>query len=214
MLYSRRDHQQHKGAAIIFKKDLEECLLEWKPIKSRLIKVRFKGRHITQVSSSVTHQQTTVSKTARTPSRRAWIRTGEHTASCNEDFDGRSRGKCWKWQQELRKGHGERSMWHHEGQWREATGHLDRLWFCHWRDALSTLRRPQAVLVLVQWKRQQPDWPPDNHQDMEAITARRPSEKRSCCRKWQQHHSEAEAEEYHIQSERRATLWRGEAGRL
>ena len=46
MLYSRRDHQQHKGAAIIFKKDLEECLLEWKPIKSRLLKVRFKGRHI------------------------------------------------------------------------------------------------------------------------------------------------------------------------
>ena len=30
----------------MLKKDLEECLLEWKPIKSRLIKVRFKGRHI------------------------------------------------------------------------------------------------------------------------------------------------------------------------
>ena len=154
-----------------------------------------------------------MSKTARTPSRRAWIRTGEHTASCDEYFGGRSRAKCWKWQQELRKGYGERSMWHHEGQWREATGHLDRLRFCHWRDALSTLRRPQAVLVLVQWKRQEPDWPPDNQRDMEAITARRPSEKRSCCRRWQQHHTEAGAEEYHIQWERGATLWRGEAAR-
>ena len=46
MLYSGRDHQRHKGPAIMLKKDLEECLLEWKPIKSRLIKVRFKGRHI------------------------------------------------------------------------------------------------------------------------------------------------------------------------
>ncbi|XP_066022498.1 uncharacterized protein [Pocillopora verrucosa] len=46
MLYSRRDHQHHKGLAIILKKDLEECLLEWKPIKSRVIKVRFKERQI------------------------------------------------------------------------------------------------------------------------------------------------------------------------
>ena len=46
MLYSRRDHQHPRGPAIILKKDLEECPLEWKPIKSRLIKVRFKGRHI------------------------------------------------------------------------------------------------------------------------------------------------------------------------
>ena len=35
MLYSRRDHQHHKGPAIILKKDLEECLLEWKPIKKQ-----------------------------------------------------------------------------------------------------------------------------------------------------------------------------------
>ena len=48
-----------------------------------------KGDKSTQLSSSVTHQQTTVSKTARTPSRRAWIRTWEHTASCDEDFGGR-----------------------------------------------------------------------------------------------------------------------------
>ena len=46
ILYSGRDHQRHNGPAIILKKDLEECLLEWKPIKSRLLKVRFKGRHI------------------------------------------------------------------------------------------------------------------------------------------------------------------------
>ena len=46
MLYSRRDHQHPRGPAIILKKDLEDYLLEWKAIKSRLIKVRFKGRHI------------------------------------------------------------------------------------------------------------------------------------------------------------------------
>ena len=47
MLYSEReDDQHHEGVVIIFKKGLEKCLIDWKLINSRLIKVRFKGRHI------------------------------------------------------------------------------------------------------------------------------------------------------------------------
>jgi hypothetical protein len=47
ILYSgREDDQHHEGVAIILKKGLEKCLMEWKPINSRLMKVRLKGRHI------------------------------------------------------------------------------------------------------------------------------------------------------------------------
>ena len=47
MLYSvREDDQHHEGEAIILKKGLEKCLMGWKPINSRLLKVRLKGRHI------------------------------------------------------------------------------------------------------------------------------------------------------------------------
>ena len=47
VLYSgREDDQHHEGEAIILKKGLEKCLMEWKPINSRLLKVRLKGRHI------------------------------------------------------------------------------------------------------------------------------------------------------------------------
>ena len=47
VLYSEReDDQHHQGVVIIFKKGLEKCLIEWKPINSRLIKVRLKVRHI------------------------------------------------------------------------------------------------------------------------------------------------------------------------
>ena len=47
VLYSGGEDDQHQeGVAIILKKGLEKCLMEWKPISSRLIKVRLKGRHI------------------------------------------------------------------------------------------------------------------------------------------------------------------------
>ena len=47
VLYSgREDDQHHEGVAIILKKGLEKCLMEWKSINNRLIKVRLKGRHI------------------------------------------------------------------------------------------------------------------------------------------------------------------------
>ena len=150
------------------------------------------------------------------PLRTASSRTGVDTTSWDEDRDGRSQCKGWKWQQELRKGHGERRTWLHEWQWKEATGHLHRLWFCPWRAALFTPRRPQADLILPQWKRQEPDWPPDDQQDVDVITARRPSEKRSWCGKWPPPcdcYTEAEAKEDRIQSERATTLWRREAAR-
>ena len=46
VLYSgREDDQHHEGVAIILRKGLEKSLLEWKPISSRIISARLKGRH-------------------------------------------------------------------------------------------------------------------------------------------------------------------------
>lgn len=46
VIYSgREDNQYHEGVAIIFKKGTEKCLMEWKPVNSRLITARLKGRH-------------------------------------------------------------------------------------------------------------------------------------------------------------------------
>ena len=45
VLYSDRDDNQHQeGVAIILKKGLEKCLMEWKPINSRPMKIRMKGK--------------------------------------------------------------------------------------------------------------------------------------------------------------------------
>ena len=47
VLYSGRDDNQHyEGVAIILRKGVEKSLLDWKPINSRLIKVRMKGKQI------------------------------------------------------------------------------------------------------------------------------------------------------------------------
>ena len=46
-LYSgRNDDQHYEGVTVSLKKGLERCLLEWKPISSRQISARLKGRHI------------------------------------------------------------------------------------------------------------------------------------------------------------------------
>lgn len=45
ILYSwRGDDLHHEGVAIIMKKGMEKCLMEWKPVISRIILARFKGR--------------------------------------------------------------------------------------------------------------------------------------------------------------------------
>ena len=45
VLYSGRDDELHReGVAIILKKGADRSLLEWKPINSRLIKARLKGK--------------------------------------------------------------------------------------------------------------------------------------------------------------------------
>ena len=45
VLYSERDDDQHhKRVAVILKKEVEKCLMEWKPISGRLMKVRLKGK--------------------------------------------------------------------------------------------------------------------------------------------------------------------------
>ena len=46
VLYSGREDNHHsEGVALILKKGMENKLLEWKPINSRLLTARFKGRH-------------------------------------------------------------------------------------------------------------------------------------------------------------------------
>ena len=47
VLYTGRDDNHHsEGVAIILKKGVEKCLMEVKPINSRLMKIRLKGKQI------------------------------------------------------------------------------------------------------------------------------------------------------------------------
>ena len=47
VLYSGRDDNLHyEGTAIILREGIEKCLLEWKPINNRMIKVRLRGKQI------------------------------------------------------------------------------------------------------------------------------------------------------------------------
>ena len=54
--YSGRDNNQHqKGVVIILKKEMEKCLLEWKPINSNLMKMRIRGSKLTLLSPNAMH---------------------------------------------------------------------------------------------------------------------------------------------------------------
>ena len=47
MLYSGRGNDlHHKGVAVILRKRMEKCLMQWILINSRLMKIRMKGKHI------------------------------------------------------------------------------------------------------------------------------------------------------------------------
>ena len=47
VLYSGRDDNLHEeGVAIILRKGTEKCIIDWKPISSRLIKIRMRGKQI------------------------------------------------------------------------------------------------------------------------------------------------------------------------
>ena len=47
LLYlSQKNIQHQKEVAIILKKDTERQMLEWKPVSSRLIKLRMRGKHL------------------------------------------------------------------------------------------------------------------------------------------------------------------------
>ena len=46
VLYSgREDNQHHEGVAVIPRKGMEKSLLVWKPVSSRLMRARLRGRH-------------------------------------------------------------------------------------------------------------------------------------------------------------------------
>ena len=42
----RKDNQHHEGVAIILKKGIAYSLLEWKPVNSRILKIRLQGKHV------------------------------------------------------------------------------------------------------------------------------------------------------------------------
>ena len=47
MLYSgREDSQHHEGVAVVLRKGMEKSLLDWKPVSSRLVRARQRGRQI------------------------------------------------------------------------------------------------------------------------------------------------------------------------
>jgi len=47
LLYSgREDDQHHEGVTVILRKVTEKCLMKWKLINSRLMRIRMKGKHI------------------------------------------------------------------------------------------------------------------------------------------------------------------------
>lgn len=47
VLYSGRDDQHHReGVAIIMKKGVENTMMEWEPVNSRLMKIRLRGKQI------------------------------------------------------------------------------------------------------------------------------------------------------------------------
>ena len=56
------DSQHHKGVAGILRKGMEESLLEWKPISSRLMRARLRGRHtnITLIQSERLSEQSSL----------------------------------------------------------------------------------------------------------------------------------------------------------
>lgn len=39
-------NRYHEGVAIILKKGIEKGLMEWKPVNSRIMKVRLRGKHV------------------------------------------------------------------------------------------------------------------------------------------------------------------------
>ena len=88
VLYSEReDDQHHQGVVIIFKKGLEKCLIEWKPINSRLIKVRLKVRRI----NTTIIQCHAPTKDSEEDNKETYEQL--QAASWDEDRDGRSQCK-------------------------------------------------------------------------------------------------------------------------
>ena len=165
-----------RGIAIILKKGLEKCPMELKPIKWD-----WKGdTSSTQLSSSVMHQQKTVTKTARTPSRTASSRTAEPRDEMKivmKDLNAKV-GNDRNYDRAMG-----REGYHHKRQWKEATRHMHHLRFCHWRDALPTSRRPRLKGYFANRKdKNQVDNLTINGMWRRSLPRRR-SEKRSWCGK-------------------------------
>ena len=68
------DSQHHKGVAGILRKGMEESLLEWKPISSRLMRARLRGRHtnITLIQSERLSEQSEQSSLNTMTSPLSW----------------------------------------------------------------------------------------------------------------------------------------------
>ena len=62
VLYSGRDdNQHHEGVAVILKKQMEKCLMEWRPVNKQTHESQIVNTLISHLSN-VMHQQMTVIK--------------------------------------------------------------------------------------------------------------------------------------------------------
>lgn len=60
------DNLHHEGVAIILRKGVERCLMEWKPISNRMMSARLKGKHINTHYSALHQPMTVVMRTNTT----------------------------------------------------------------------------------------------------------------------------------------------------
>lgn len=158
IFYSGRDDNQHReGVAVILRKGVEKCLLEWKQVNSRLMKIRLRGKHV-NISLLQCYAPTNdadeeekdafykilQSALESVPSHDLVIVMGDLNAkvgNSNEHYT-RTMGK-----------HGCGNM--------KENGEIGRLLHieqpCNWRNPFSTSHHSQANMLLTQQQRPKPD---------------------------------------------------------
>ena len=82
VLYSgREDDSHHAGVAITMKKGMEKYLMEWKPVNSRIILARLKGRQTNDATHLLMTATTEIKKPSMSSCKRH-LRTSIVGTSC------------------------------------------------------------------------------------------------------------------------------------